>query len=267
VFVAGRFLEPIVTQDQVLSAAGLLLAPFCVQLDRRAAGVRRLRLRLFGVDGRIRSVEVRLGRPESSPEALLRLLRERLEAAAEGFDAPFGFETARLEALEIAPVVLHAVDLAPADGRDRLAESRLIDALAARLGRASVQRPTIADAHLPDTHLAGARAHPLAVSPIPPGDGVMRRPLMLFDPPQPVEAMAGVPDGPPARFRWRRVLREVVRAEGPERILPDWLRAEPGRARDYYRLEDRDGRRYWLFREGLYGDPAPPRWFIHGVFG
>jgi protein ImuB len=96
-------------------------------------------------------------------------------------------------------------------------------------------------------------------------DGVMRRPLTVFQRAQPIEAIATVPDGPPIRFRWRRVLREVVRAEGPERISGDWLGGAP--TRDYYRVEDKDGRRYWLYREGLYGENEEiPCWFVHGLF-
>ena len=77
-----------------------------------------------------------------------------------------------------------------------------------------------------------------------------------------------MPEGPPLRFRWRRVLHEVARAEGPERIAPEWWRDEPGHAtRDYFRVEDTDGRRFWLFREGLYGrETAAPAWFVHGLF-
>lgn len=98
-----------------------------------------------------------------------------------------------------------------------------------------------------------------------PRDGVMRRPIRLFSPAQAIEVMASVPDGPPIRFRWRRVLREVVRAEGPERISGDWLKREM--TRDYYRVEDKEGRRYWLYREGLYGvSDDVPRWFVHGLF-
>ncbi len=37
--------------------------------------------------------------------------------------------------------------------------------------------------------------------------------------------------------------------------------------RDYYRIEDMEGRRYWLFRQGLYEASQPsPRWFMHGIF-
>jgi len=94
------------------------------------------------------------------------------------------------------------------------------------------------------------------------------RPLQLFEPPQPVEAIAEVPDGPPIRFRWRRLIHDVARAEGPERIAPEWWRDgsdEP--MRDYYRVEDAQGRRFWLYRIGFYeADSAPPRWFLHGLF-
>jgi protein ImuB len=92
-----------------------------------------------------------------------------------------------------------------------------------------------------------------------------------------VEVIAEVPDGPPLRFVWRRIVRRVVRADGPERIAPEWwtyLPPAPGetgkmpRTRDYYRVEDADGRRYWVFREGLYGDGRgqSPEWFVQGLF-
>ena len=96
------------------------------------------------------------------------------------------------------------------------------------------------------------------------------RPIRLFGRPEPVDAIAQVPDGPPVRFRWRRVLHEVAAAEGPERIAMEWWRDAEGAAltRDYFRVESRDGLRVWLYREGLYGrETAAPRWFLHGVFG
>jgi protein ImuB len=103
-----------------------------------------------------------------------------------------------------------------------------------------------------------------------------RRPLLLLDPPEPVEAIAELPDGAPARFTWRRLSRRVTRADGPERLSPEWWRPRPDdrqvRTRDYYRVEDDAGGRYWLFREGLYGreysgdpDERAPSWWMHGV--
>ena len=79
----------------------------------------------------------------------------------------------------------------------------------------------------------------------------------MFDPPEAVETIAELPDGVPARFIWRRISRRVVKAAGPERVSPEWWRPlttrDPPRTRDSYRVEDEAGRRYWLFREGLYG--------------
>ena len=42
--------------------------------------------------------------------------------------------------------------------------------------------------------------------------------------------------------------------------------AAVGALRDYYRVEDEEGRRFWLFRAGLAGGDQPPRWFVHGLF-
>jgi protein ImuB len=93
------------------------------------------------------------------------------------------------------------------------------------------------------------------------------RPVSLLPIPEPVEAIAPVPDDPPLTFRWRRIQHRVAFADGPERIEPEWWRAEaPAKARDYYRVEDLAGRRFWLYREGPYGAPEPPRWFLHGFF-
>ena len=91
--------------------------------------------------------------------------------------------------------------------------------------------------------------------------------MRLFERPEPVEAMAEVPDGPPQRFRWRRALHGVAKAEGPERIAGEWwVDGFDVKPRDYYRVEDGEGRRYWLYREGLYDGEALPRWYLHGLF-
>ena len=98
----------------------------------------------------------------------------------------------------------------------------------------------------------------------------MLRPIKLFARPEPIEAVAEVPDGPPVRFRWRHVMHEVAAAEGPERLAMEWWRDDAGRTltRDYFRIESREGARFWLYREGLYArEVAQPRWFLHGLFG
>ncbi len=92
------------------------------------------------------------------------------------------------------------------------------------------------------------------------------RPIRLFQRPEPIDAIACEPDGPPLKFRWRRVLHEVAAFEGPERIAPEWWRSEAGPTRDYFCAENIGGQRFWLFREALSADATARRWFIHGLF-
>jgi protein ImuB len=100
--------------------------------------------------------------------------------------------------------------------------------------------------------------------------------LRLFDRPEPIKVpLATVPDGPPHHFTWRRAVHAVVKVEGPERIAMEWWKQD-GKAltRDYFRVEDETGLRFWIFRDGLYGSelydadgrPAPANWFVHGLF-
>ena len=93
------------------------------------------------------------------------------------------------------------------------------------------------------------------------------RPIRLFAQPQPIDVTAALPDAPPVLFRWRKVLHRIVRAEGPERIEPEWWHStDNGETRDYYRVESATGLRFWVFREGIYGAGRLPRWYLHGMF-
>lgn len=278
VFALRRFLEPLFSTDTILIAAEHLCADVIEKLEIRGAGARRAALHLFGVDGRDRVIEFGVSRPAREVKPLLRLIREKLDRAAENLNAEFGIEAARLDILQLERIEGAAAALVAAEANEADAEqiASLIDMLSARLGPKRVLRPKLADVHAPEK--AGAWNAALSNPPpragevvsasrkgSAPRDGVMRRPLTLFTRPQPIETLATVPDGPPIRFRWRRVLREVARAEGPERISGDWLGGLP--TRDYYRVEDKDGRRYWLYREGFYGEgEEAPRWFVHGLF-
>ncbi|KAF0184435.1 MAG: DNA polymerase Y family protein [Hyphomonadaceae bacterium] len=262
-----RLVEPIMTLEAILVVAEALCADILAQCDLKGVGVRRLYLRLFGVDAKTRTVSLGLSQPERAARAIMRLLSDRLARAADTFDAAFGFEAMRLDAVEVTPLVSEEGDLENRITHDSRSEARLVDALVVRLGAERVCRPHFGDAHAPERAGAWRPVVQLsAFSPPSPEDGVMRRPLTLFTHAQPIETMAEVPDGPPMRFRWRRVVHEVSRAEGPERITPHWLRASDARTRDYYRVEDTSGKRYWLYREGFYDGADAPRWFMHGLF-
>ena len=150
----------------------------------------------------------------------------------------------------------------------------LADRLAARFGATRILRFHPQDTHIPEASAVALPAqHSLARNTSwqrMRGEGeAPRRPLRLFANPEPVQVTADVPDGPPVQFRWRRVLHRVARAEGPERIAMEWWKSAPMQpTRDYFRVEDENGRRFWLYRDGLYGrEVVLPAWYVHGLFG
>ncbi|WP_366098581.1 DNA polymerase Y family protein [uncultured Brevundimonas sp.] len=278
------FLEPLSAPEDVERVLSDLLAETADRLDQVGQGARAFEAGFYRVDGKVRRIVVRAGRPTRDAGVVLRLFRERLAALAHPLDPGFGFDQMRMAvtaAEALAPVQGGLVGGPHGDRPNEEDFGRLIDRLTARLGPEAVLRFAPQESHIPERAQrlvpAGAakpesdRAEDWAEDrpedwPAPDPDAPPLRPLQMFHPPQPVETMAEVPDGSPMRFRWRRVLHEVVRSEGPERIGGEWWRAPDQRTRDYYRVEDRTGRRFWLFRQGLYGETDEPRWFIHGLF-
>ncbi len=268
--VADRMLaEPITEQPAVEQVLGDLLMEAADRLDQRGLGGRSFEAAFFRVDGEVRRVGVRTGQPTREPSRVMRLFRERLAALETPLDAGFGFDQLRLSVLWTQPLAPTQRTLEPRPpGAEDLA--RLVDLLTVRLGASAVVRLEPAGSHMPERAAravpAGAPRTAAQAWPTPDPDDPPMRPLQLFNPPQPVEVIAEVPDGAPRRFRWRRVMHEVAAAEGPERIAGEWWRAPGQRARDYYRVEDRQGRRFWLFRQGMFDERPEPRWFIHGLF-
>ena len=298
------FPEPIIDMEGVAWALPPLIDALAAQLDRGGKGARRLVLTAFRVDGRTTSLEAGLSAPQATPAHLLRLLKER---GLERLDLGFGADALMVSAHKAEAAKARQGDLET--GQERAgpeALAALIDRLGARLGEAAVLRPILIDSHLPERSEAWAPAG--AEPAVQTGAADDRpRPLFLLDPPELIQTLAGMPDHPPAQFSWRRVMRKVTRAEGPERLAPEWWRGpvsdlfkkemeetllseaekeaakarriiersqtrerqDASRTRDYFRVEDEHGRRYWLFREGLYDHGAPerlPTWWMHGVF-
>jgi protein ImuB len=225
-------------------------------------GARRLRLTIYRVDGEWRSRDVALASSSREAAHLVRLLSGKLE----GIDPGFGVDLLTLEALRAEPLALHQDHL---DGaRDASADvAALLDRLTAKLGPDKITWSAWGESHVPE-RVEGRVA---ALGAVPEAAPVLlrERPLRLLEPAEEVAVLYAVPEGPPARFRWRKVAYLTVKYEGPERIAPEWWRDRPGtRLRDYYKVEVRDGRRFWLFREGILGDGrgGDPRWFVLGIF-
>jgi protein ImuB len=283
--VERRFAEGVAARAQIEDSIAALSAELCRMLESHGEGARRLCATLFRIDGAVRHIHAGASRPLRDAKAMARLFHERLEAAGktrdeDPLDAGYGFDVIRLAATEVDPLdpVQHMLaqkgkaqgDLVLSDAERAARMSDLVDRLGARLGVRRVMRLEAQDTHWPEHAVVAVpvtegkpRAAPVAaISEAP------ERPLRLFENPEPVEAIASVPDGPPVRFKWRRLMHEVAAVEGPERISPQWWKQEASAlTRDYFRIEDREGQRFWLFREGLYAsETARPRWYVHGLF-
>jgi protein ImuB len=277
--VEKRFAEPVATEAVISATLSGLAGMLVAAMAQQGKGARRLEARFFRTDGAVRTIAVDTGQPVTHEGVVIRLFRERLGALSDPLDPGFGFDLIRLSASCTEIVVQQQRDLdANVHDNDELAA--LIDRIAARISSKRVVVHLPQDTHIPEravwaapaqTHLAAATqavwpARSLGEPPL--------RPLRLFERPERIQVIAEVPDGPPARFVWRRAAHAVIRAEGPERVAMEWWRAESVMTRDYFRVEDEEGLRFWLYRDGLYdreiaqgeGRAVQPNWFMHGLF-
>lgn len=271
-----RFHEPIAREEDVLAVTEKLAERLRSMLERRGDGARRLELTLFRADGALRRISAGTSRPLRDPAEIRALFVERLTALADEYDPGFGFDMIRLAVAVTEPCVPAQIGFDHDD--DKTVLDCLIDRLSARLGNRRVRRFVMQDSHIPEIAASSLPAQTRADD----GWAAFRRhramhesgprPLRMLPKPEPIDAIAEIPDGPPLRFRWRRALHEVIAAEGPERIEGAWWNQEGAAARDYFRVEDKSGLRFWVFRAGLYRDLTcgknfdPPRWFMHGLF-
>jgi protein ImuB len=284
------FAEPIADPADLLRATERLVEDLVPRLAREGTGARRLDLAFHRVDGRVEHIRLGTARPSRDPRHLATLFKERLDTV----DPGLGIEDVILAAFAVEPLPPEQIGLAghtPTNETNGIAP--LLDRLGNRLGFAAVSRLEPRESHIPERASVRVPVGETLASPVAPakagaqgqpaprpgsldprfrGDDETRppRPIRLFEPPEPVEAFWLLPDDPPFRFAWRRRRHRVTRADGPERIADEWWRPEGSGAgdaiRDYYRVEDEEGRRFWLFRAGFHGGDQPPRWFVHGVF-
>jgi protein ImuB len=266
------FAESITERADLMLATERLTADLVLRLAREGTGARRLDLAFHRVDGRVERISLGTARPSRDPRHLAALFRERLDTV----DPGLGIEDMILAAYAVEPLPAEQIGL-PGHTADNETGgiAPLLDRLGNRLGLAAISRLESRESHSPER--ASVRVSATNPHPNPPpqagegmGEGKPPRPIRLFDPPEPVEAFWLLPDDPPFRFMWRRRRHRVMRADGPERIADEWWRpgasGEVDAIRDYYRVEDEEGRRFWLFRAGLHGGARSPRWFVHGVF-
>ncbi|MFL6736619.1 MAG: DUF6504 family protein [Sphingomonas sp.] len=257
-----RLEEPATHPEAARQALERLIPQLVRQLEERHLGARRLSLIGYRIDGSVAKASVATAIPSREPKHLERLLSDKAIA----LDPQFGFDAFALAAdwsEDLHAAQDRLVDESPGE-RDL---ARLVDRLTVKLGPRRVRRPQPSKSHLPERASewipALWKAEPVELPPA-------SRPQRLLDRPEVIDVIYATPEGMPRRFVWRRAVHDIARAEGPERIAPEWWRQpSSARLRDYYRVEDADGRRYWIYRDGIAGDGrgGPPNWFIHGLFG
>ncbi len=261
--VQRRLMEPIrhrALLDQVL---GDLALDMVRELEARGQGARRLEIGLWRVDGEVLVRRLELASATREAAHITRLFTTKLDDV----DAGFGIETLRLRASWVEPLALLQGDVESTAEAHGTSLSACIDRLSVRLGPQAVRRPVSHASHLPErAQFWQAPLEPLPVSPALARTHL--RPLKMLDRAEKITVLYASPDGLPQRFRWRGNVREVARVEGPERIAPEWWRERSNvRLRDYYRIEDKDGRRYWIYRHGLITDGrgGAPQWYLQGL--
>ena len=264
------FAEPITHRNGIEAALDRLIETLCGQLAAARVGARRIRLAGYRVDGGVAEVTVGTGRAMRAAAHLRRLFEQKLD----DFDPGFGVDALVLAATVADPLAPTQSSLTGDGGAEALAF--LIDRLGNRLGPGRVHRLAPAPRHPPEhaqSRLAAIDAAPSPTNEETADEPASPRPLQLLATPEPIEVVAPVPDRPPVMFTWRRRRHRVTLADGPERIAPEWWLEDPAalwsgqvRLRDYYRVEDTEGRRFWLFRAGLYRPDRAPKWYMHGIF-
>jgi len=261
--VQRRLMEPIRHRELLDQVVADLAADMARELEGRGQGARRLELGMWRVDNEVVVRNLELAAATRDAAHLCRLFAAKLDDV----DAGFGIELVRLRANWVEPLALGQGDFEAAAEDHGTSLAACIDRLTVRLGEKAVRRPVPYASHVPER--AQRWQPPLAPEPAVQGELAFHmRPLKMLDRAEPISVLYATPDGFPQRFRWRGEVHEVARVEGPERIAPEWWRERGNtRLRDYYRIEDGEGRRYWIYRLGLMGDGRGglPDWFLQGL--
>lgn len=262
--VSRNFAEPIGAAETIACMIGTLVPPLCQMLEERGQGGRCFDLLLHRVDSRAEAIRVATAQPVRDTRRLTRLLCEKIET----IDPGFGIERMVLMASRAETMGAHqALSLLGEAQEPDI--SGLIDILSNRVGMQALYRYAPVESDIPERSFC--RVPALAPDDARDWPDHWPRPTRLLPRPEPVQAMAELPDQPPVFFIWRGVRRRVKCADGPERVFGEWWKgdAELTTARDYFRVEDASGERFWIYRagDGEHGETGSQGWFLHGIFG
>lgn len=252
-------LEPIVSAKGIEIALQRLIGMLCIRLQKEGKGVRAANLKCYRIDRELQQVSIGTSRATHNAQHLFKLFELKIDT----IEPALGIELFLLEATKVENVVTTQESMwTTTRGLEDTGVVELIDRINGKLGN-------IIHRYLPDEHYWPERSYKeaAALGEKPSTDWKLDkpRPVHLLQKPELIEVMAPVPDYPPINFRYKGVVHKIKNADGPERIEREWW-MEAGEHRDYYYVEDTEGKRYWLFRLGHYENIKPPQWFIHGYF-
>lgn len=252
-------LEPITTATGIGIALEELLKKICLRLQQEQKGLRSALFKCYRIDGKIEEVGISTNRPSHHVRHLFKLFEIHFST----IDPDLGIELFTLEASKVEDhPPQQEMMWKGGSGLEDIRLSELIDRLATRIGMNAIHRYLPAEHYWPERSYKSASSLEEKLTSVWPAE--KPRPLKILQPPEPIEVTAPIPDYPPMLFRYKGKLYKVSRADGPERIEQEWW-LQQGQHRDYYRVEDEEGHRYWLFRLGHYHDQSF-QWFIHGFF-
>lgn len=261
--VQRRLLEPIRHRELLDRVVTDLAEDMARELEGKGQGARRLEIGLWRVDGEVVTRGLELSAATRDPAHICRLFSAKLDDV----DAGFGIELVRMRANWTESLVREQADIEATAEMHGTSLAVCIDRLIVRLGEEAVRRPIVRASHMPER--VQRWRPPLELEPAAQEElRFHARPLKLLDRAEKIAVLYATPDGYPKAFRWRGQVHEIARVEGPERIAPEWWRSKStARLRDYYRVEDAEGRRYWIYRHGLVDDGrgGMPGWYLQGL--
>lgn len=252
-------IEPIITATGIEIALNELLKSLCQRLQQDQKGIRTAVFKGYRVDGKVEQISIETNRASYNIIHLYKLFEFKLPS----IEPALGIELFVLEAPKVEEYQAKQEKMwEDAGGLEDIRLAELIDRLASRVGMHSINR------YLPDEHYWPERSFKKAISISEKATTSWRtdkvRPLQLLKIPERIDVTSLMPDYPPILFVHKGKIHNIKKADGPERIEQEWW-IQKGQHRDYYRVEDEDGNRYWLFRLGHYHDKIY-QWFLHGFF-
>jgi protein ImuB len=253
-------LEPIQTITGIEIALQRLLQTLCKRLQQEGKGLRKASFKGYRIDGKTEEITISTNHPSNNSSHLFKLFELKILA----IDPAFGIELFTLEAFQVETIrPLQETFWTTNSSLESRAIAELLDRLESKFGNNIIHRYLPDEHHLPERSVkpaASLQEKPATAWPVN-----KPRPIQLLQTPHPVEVTAPIPDYPPMNFRYKGKLHTIQKADACERIESEWW-LDGSLPRDYYIVEDDEGKRYWLFRLGYYSENKTPSWFIHGFF-